>query len=96
MYLVPCIHSTSNDPYTSGSQTDNPGPWFLHCHIDWHLEAGFAVVFAEGINGTSAANPVPGKTLAALRNIYEFKSYQFAAAWNQLCPLYDALSPGDT
>ena len=17
--------------------TDNPGPWFLHCHIDWHL-----------------------------------------------------------
>lgn len=19
--------------------TDNPGPWFLHCHIDWHLQA---------------------------------------------------------
>ncbi|KAF8608186.1 laccase 16 [Ceratobasidium sp. AG-I] len=19
-------------------KTDNPGPWFLHCHIDWHLE----------------------------------------------------------
>ncbi|KIJ50343.1 multicopper oxidase [Sphaerobolus stellatus SS14] len=18
-------------------RTDNPGPWFLHCHIDWHL-----------------------------------------------------------
>jgi len=18
--------------------TDNPGPWFFHCHIDWHLE----------------------------------------------------------
>jgi iron transport multicopper oxidase len=18
--------------------TDNAGPWFLHCHIDWHLE----------------------------------------------------------
>jgi iron transport multicopper oxidase len=17
--------------------TDNPGPWFFHCHIDWHL-----------------------------------------------------------
>uniref|UniRef100_A0A0W0G3K2 Laccase n=1 Tax=Moniliophthora roreri TaxID=221103 RepID=A0A0W0G3K2_MONRR len=28
--------------------TDNPGPWFLHCHIDWHLEVGLAVVFAEG------------------------------------------------
>ncbi|KAJ6452315.1 laccase 17 [Mycena vitilis] len=30
-----------------GSLADNPGPWFLHCHIDWHLEAGLAVVFAE-------------------------------------------------
>lgn len=19
--------------------TNNPGPWFLHCHIDWHLQA---------------------------------------------------------
>jgi iron transport multicopper oxidase len=18
---------------------DNPGPWFFHCHIDWHLKA---------------------------------------------------------
>ncbi|KAF8493485.1 laccase [Russula emetica] len=29
--------------------TDNPGPWFFHCHIDWHLNAGFAVVFAEDV-----------------------------------------------
>ncbi|KAF7965048.1 hypothetical protein HWV62_829 [Athelia sp. TMB] len=29
--------------------TDNPGPWFLHCHIDWHLQAGLAIVFAEDI-----------------------------------------------
>ncbi|KAJ7583561.1 laccase [Mycena floridula] len=28
-------------------KADNPGPWFLHCHIDWHLTAGLAVVFAE-------------------------------------------------
>ncbi|KAF9032497.1 laccase [Hymenopellis radicata] len=27
--------------------TDNPGAWFLHCHIDWHLEAGLAIAFAE-------------------------------------------------
>nr|WGJ61544.1 laccase 3 precursor [Cerrena unicolor] len=39
--------------------TDNAGPWFLHCHIDWHLEAGLAVVFAEGIESTTAANPTP-------------------------------------
>ncbi|KAJ7083804.1 laccase [Mycena epipterygia] len=29
--------------------TDNAGPWFLHCHIDWHLEIGLAVVFAEDV-----------------------------------------------
>ncbi|ELU41289.1 laccase, multicopper oxidase, benzenediol:oxygen oxidorectuctase [Rhizoctonia solani AG-1 IA] len=31
-------------------RTDNPGPWFLHCHIDWHMDEGFnvcPVVFAE-------------------------------------------------
>jgi len=22
---------------------DNPGAWFFHCHIDWHLTAGLAV-----------------------------------------------------
>ncbi|VDB95407.1 unnamed protein product [Peniophora sp. CBMAI 1063] len=28
-------------------ETNNPGPWFFHCHIDWHLNAGFAAVFVE-------------------------------------------------
>jgi len=27
--------------------TNNPGPWIFHCHIDWHLSQGLAVVFAE-------------------------------------------------
>lgn len=40
-------------------QTDNPGPWFLHCHIDWHLQAGLAVVFAEDTEDTALTNPVP-------------------------------------
>ncbi|KAG1888610.1 laccase [Suillus subluteus] len=34
--------------------TDNSGPWFLHCHIDWHLDAGFAVVMAESPLDTQA------------------------------------------
>lgn len=29
--------------------TDNAGPWFFHCHIDWHLRLGFAVVMAESL-----------------------------------------------
>ncbi|OAX35670.1 hypothetical protein K503DRAFT_802633 [Rhizopogon vinicolor AM-OR11-026] len=32
--------------------TDNSGPWFLHCHIDWHLDAGFAIVIAESPSDT--------------------------------------------
>nr|BAI66141.1 laccase [Pleurotus salmoneostramineus] len=49
-------------------ETDNPGPWFLHCHIDWHLDLGFATVFAEDVRGTPKANPVPAawKTLCPL------------------------------
>lgn len=26
---------------------DNPGVWFFHCHIDWHLSQGLAAVFVE-------------------------------------------------
>ncbi|KAJ7598428.1 laccase [Mycena floridula] len=43
---------TANDSVTIRFRTDNSGPWFLHCHIDWHLEAGFAVVLAEDAPGT--------------------------------------------
>jgi iron transport multicopper oxidase len=39
----------SGDEVTIRFNTDNPGPWFFHCHIDWHLNAGFAVVFAEDV-----------------------------------------------
>lgn len=37
----------AGDNVTIRFRTDNPGPWFLHCHIDWHLEIGLAVVLAE-------------------------------------------------
>lgn len=65
-YIDPIVRDTVNtgnmgDNVTIRFTTDNPGPWFLHCHIDWHLEAGFAVVLAEGMNETRAANPTPGK-----------------------------------
>ncbi|CDO69469.1 Laccase [Trametes cinnabarina] len=48
-----------NDNVTIRFTTDNPGPWFLHCHIDFHLEAGFAIVFAEDTADTAAVNTVP-------------------------------------
>ncbi|KAE9403849.1 hypothetical protein BT96DRAFT_989840 [Gymnopus androsaceus JB14] len=55
--------------------TSNAGPWFLHCHIDFHLEVGFAIVFAQGTDANeSASNPTPED-------------------WDQLCPIYDQLTP---
>ncbi|KAF7297982.1 hypothetical protein HMN09_01019100 [Mycena chlorophos] len=37
---------------------DNPGVWFFHCHIEWHLEAGLAVQLVEAplVAQTFAAN----------------------------------------
>nr|AAO38869.1 laccase [Rigidoporus microporus] len=49
----------AGDNVTIRFRTDNPGPWFLHCHIDWHLEAGFAVVFAEDIPNVASVNSPP-------------------------------------
>jgi len=56
-------------------RTDNPGPWFLHCHIDWHLEVGLAVIMAE-----APQEAVQGPD-----------SQIISPAWNQLCPIYNAL-----
>ncbi|CAF1136520.1 unnamed protein product [Adineta steineri] len=30
---------------------NNPGPWFFHCHMDWHISPGMALVFSVGQNG---------------------------------------------
>ncbi|KIK54007.1 hypothetical protein GYMLUDRAFT_77296 [Collybiopsis luxurians FD-317 M1] len=44
------------DNVTIRFRTDNPGP----CnHIDWHLEAGFAAVFAEDVGDVPTVDPVP-------------------------------------
>jgi iron transport multicopper oxidase len=28
-------------------KTSNPGVWLLHCHIEWHIEAGLVMTFVE-------------------------------------------------
>ncbi|KAI0676138.1 TvLac7 [Trametes maxima] len=53
------IGTSPTDNVTVRFVTDNPGPWFLHCHIDWHLQAGLAIVFAEDTKDTKFVNPVP-------------------------------------
>ncbi|GLB41430.1 putative multicopper oxidase family protein [Lyophyllum shimeji] len=47
----------AGDNVTIRFKTDNPGPWILHCHIDWHLEIGLAVVFAEDMATVAQSNP---------------------------------------
>ncbi|KAJ2913647.1 hypothetical protein MD484_g6746, partial [Candolleomyces efflorescens] len=49
----------NSDEVTIRFTTDNPGPWFFHCHIEFHLTAGLAIVFAEDTESTSIENPVP-------------------------------------
>ncbi|KAJ8584635.1 laccase [Rhizopogon salebrosus TDB-379] len=44
---------TAGDNVTIRFVTDNPGPWFFHCHVDFHLLKGFAVVMAEARNEIS-------------------------------------------
>ncbi|KAM6504130.1 laccase 1 [Amanita muscaria] len=46
-----------NDNVTIRFSTYNPGPWFLHCHIDWHLNLGFAIIFVTDVQATSQINP---------------------------------------
>ncbi|KAJ6562302.1 laccase 16, partial [Mycena capillaripes] len=58
---------------------DNPGPWFLHCHIDWHLEAGLAVVFAEAPDDFRTGP----------------KSGIITQQYLDLCPAYNALPKGE-
>jgi iron transport multicopper oxidase len=67
----------SGDNVTVRFVTDNAGPWMLHCHIDWHQQAGLAIVFAEDIKGTVAKSKNPG----------------FPDAWRELCPIYNSLDP---
>ncbi|KAG5649822.1 Acyl-coenzyme A oxidase 2 [Sphagnurus paluster] len=62
----------AGDNVTIRFKTDNAGPWILHCHIDWHLEIGLAVVFAEDAADIAAKQVNP-------------------TAWDDLCPIYDAL-----
>ncbi|KAG6867969.1 hypothetical protein C0993_008930 [Termitomyces sp. T159_Od127] len=65
-YADPVRRDVFNTGFADGNATirfvtDNAGPWFLHCHIDWHLELGLAIVFAEDIPHVNATDPTPGK-----------------------------------
>jgi iron transport multicopper oxidase len=68
----------TSDNVTMRFTTDNPGPWIFHCHIDFHLEAGLAVVFAEDPEGIISGP----------------KSQKITDSWKELCPIWDGLKSG--
>ncbi|KAK7036555.1 ferroxidase fet3 [Paramarasmius palmivorus] len=41
------FHIPSGASATLRFISDNPGVWFFHCHIEWHLEAGLAIQIVE-------------------------------------------------
>ncbi|KAJ3509349.1 hypothetical protein NLJ89_g5269 [Agrocybe chaxingu] len=47
----------TGDNVTIRFTTDNAGPWIMHCHIDWHLELGLSVVFAEDVDTVATTTP---------------------------------------
>ncbi|KAF9233718.1 laccase [Melanogaster broomeanus] len=80
---------TPSDNVTIRFTTDNPGPWFLHCHIDFHLNEGLAIVFAEDPQGTALNDPVDGNYDPSA--FAERALIVLAGKWLELCPIYDSL-----
>ncbi|EAU92467.2 bilirubin oxidase [Coprinopsis cinerea okayama7 len=39
--------------------TDNPGPWFFHCHIEFHLSGGLGAVFVEDQKDIKSSDRAP-------------------------------------
>ncbi|KAH6897935.1 laccase 10 [Coprinopsis sp. MPI-PUGE-AT-0042] len=74
---------TGNDNVTIRFTTDNPGPWFFHCHVEFHLvvlipsTAALAMVFLEAPENIPTTNKPP-------------------VDWNQLCPKFESLPASAT
>jgi iron transport multicopper oxidase len=47
----------AGDNVTIRFETNNEGPWIMHCHIDWHLNLGFAIVLAEDVPAIAQTKP---------------------------------------
>ncbi|KAK0215678.1 Fet3 protein [Armillaria fumosa] len=53
------VHVPSMASVTLRVVADNPGTWFLHCHIEWHLQVGLAIVLIEAPLEAQQRNHVP-------------------------------------
>ncbi|KAJ3542726.1 hypothetical protein NM688_g5942 [Phlebia brevispora] len=63
----------ANDTVIIRFETHNPGPWFLHCHIEFHLEASMAVVLVEDVPQTKSLVAPPPAWSALCPNYERWK-----------------------
>ncbi|KAF8880226.1 laccase [Gymnopilus junonius] len=66
----------AGDNVTIRFETNNVGPWIMHCHIDWHLSEGLAVVFAEDVPDVNNSSiPTAWDDLCPTYNAYPTQSF---------------------
>ncbi|KAI0765253.1 Fet3 protein [Fomes fomentarius] len=53
------VQVPSGESVTMRVVADNPGVWFFHCHIEWHLEVGLAVQLIEAPLIAQERNGIP-------------------------------------
>jgi L-ascorbate oxidase len=56
----------------------NPGPWFFHCHMEWHIWPGMALVFSVERNGRykELIQPPPNSiSICGIRKQIFYKSF---------------------
>lgn len=41
------VHVNGHSNMVLRFKADNPGVWFFHCHVDWHLEQGLGLILIE-------------------------------------------------
>ncbi|KAF8194694.1 Cupredoxin [Pholiota molesta] len=74
----------AGDNATIRFMTDNAGPWIMHCHIDWHLNIN---ILNARLDCTS------GLAVVMAEDVPQVATENPPTAWDNLCPIYDALPP---
>ncbi|EED78978.1 hypothetical multicopper oxidase / laccase, partial [Postia placenta Mad-698-R] len=97
-YVNPVQRDTVNigllgDNVTIRFETNNPGPWFLHCHIDFHLNAGFAVVMAEDTYDTPRVDYPPREFSPCCGTLFTISPYLQRHGTNCALPSISSLCP---
>lgn len=40
-------------------RADNPGVWLIHCHMEWHVDAGLTATFIEAPTQLQSGKAIP-------------------------------------